>query len=569
MTLTVLLLVGAAASAGSWWALARGGATARAGAAAGILALALVAVLAIASPSPGPIGVGPGSDLPGAPWNGALASGSFLRLAISLWAATAILLCGVTLLLRGTAGLRPILPATLAALVGGTVSLAASAPALGVLAAGAAGLASVPVVLATSRGTAGGVAAREVRMAVGGAVAVLAVVSVTPVLARVVLTNPEGPAGAPDSGVAMVLTLALLTLVLVVLARVGAIPFHVRVSALADATSADALPLLIAWLPLPLAVVAVDVAAGMLAPTALPQGSVTTLIVALVLLATLAAAVAGWLHDDLRHAVGYLVIADLGLVALALAALDPDAWGPARTWLLTVAVTKSALGAWVAVAEDRHHTRSVPDLRGWLRRSPLLGVALLVIVLATYGLPGWIVLDTRGSLAGLAPAGPWSVLALLASFLTLPVYVRWLWLGVGAPTSRVEGVPPELAGLRPGPLPVRRLAIRPPSRGRGTALSVEQETSDPGAGSTPAPAASTTAARTGRRDPGRAPVRATCAAAADRAAAAVERHRAALLSGTVLALALLATLVASGALDVARAASEPVPVMANPSAVGD
>ena len=82
------------------------------------------------------------------------------------------------------------------------------------------------------------------------------------------------------------------------------------------------------------------------------------------------------------------MIADGALVLLGFAALDPAAWGPTRVWLVALAASKTAVAAWSAVMEDRFGTRAIPDLRGWLRHSPILGAGLTVAAVATYGLPG-------------------------------------------------------------------------------------------------------------------------------------------------------------------------------------
>lgn len=579
MTFLALILVGVAASAGSAWALARGGTIARIGALGGVLALVLMAVLAAASPTPDSLTPDATGAVPGTLWNGALVPGAYLRLVVALWSTTSVLLAGLAWLLRGTGGLRGLLPASLAALVGTAVTLAAATPALGIVAGAATGLASVPVVLTTRRAAAVGIAAREVRNAVGTALVLLAVASVAPVVARLVLADPGGAGGG--SGIVAAVSFGLLAMAVVVAARVGGIPYHVRVSALTDIVPAGSLPLVVAWLPLPITAVAVGVAVGVLAPLAAPVGPARTLILAATLAATLAACLVAFLQDDLRHAVGYLTIADLGLVVLAVAAVNQALWEPARTWLLSVAVTKTALGAWAAVVEDRFETRSVPELRGWLRPSPLLGVALAMIVVATYGVPGWAVMDARSHLIRYAADNPWATVLLVASFLTLPAYLRWLWVGVGSPTSHVGRSVPELARLAAGRLDAARLPVRgrpPLGRWRSATLPVEQETSDaaPGAsagtadggeaGPAVSPSLSDVRPRSGMARRGRDAVGRSRAAlgpgATTRAAGSARRHRTGLLSAVVLALALLASLVASGAFGITSAASEPVPAVA-------
>jgi NADH:ubiquinone oxidoreductase subunit 5 (subunit L)/multisubunit Na+/H+ antiporter MnhA subunit len=249
------------------------------------------------------------------------------------------------------------------------------------------------------------------------------------------------------------------------------------------------------------------------------------------------AALAAFLQEDLRHAVGYLVIADGGLVLLGFAALDPAAWGPARTWLVVLAASKTALAAWAAVAEARFETRSLPDLRGWVRRSPILAAALALTAVATFGLPGWIVFEARGDLARLAAGAPWDALLILAGFLTLPAYLRLLALGVGPPSSRVARAAPE--------------RITRAARRAGT-LDVEVEVGGGPGVVAPLPTS--------------APARGPAGALGGRVTAVLRRDRTELISAAVLAIAVLAALTSWGALDIGGAAGEPAPIVSGPAA---
>ena len=158
----------------------------------------------------------------------------------------------------------------------------------------------------------------------------------------------------------------------------------------------------------------------LLAPLALPLGNEQLIIVAVAIVTLAGGALAAFLQDDLRHTTGYLVVADGAFVLLGFAALTPDAWGPARVWLVTIAATKTALATWAAVMEGRFGTRSIPELRGWIRRSPLLGAALLLTTVATFGLPGWAAFQARTTLAELTAAPPLDGVLVILAFLTLP-----------------------------------------------------------------------------------------------------------------------------------------------------
>ena len=98
----------------------------------------------------------------------------------------------------------------------------------------------------------------------------------------------------------------------------------------------------------------------LVAPLALPLGGEQLIIVAVVIVTLGGASLAAFLQDDIRHTTGYLVIADGAIVLLGLAALTPDAWGPARIWLVALAATKTGLATWAAVMESRFGSHRLP-----------------------------------------------------------------------------------------------------------------------------------------------------------------------------------------------------------------
>jgi hypothetical protein len=281
--------------------------------------------------------------------------------------------------------------------------------------------------------------------------------------------------------------------------------------------------------------------------------------------------------------------------------------------VVALAASKTALGLWAAVAEDRFGTRSIPDLRGWLRRSPLLAAGLVLTTLATFGVPGWVAFEARTDVATLAADGPFGALLIIAGFLALPTYVRLLAIGAGAVTSRVDGATPERISLRrrpPETLTVELEGVELPavetstttvagvisvSRTRGrrmppagpadpaslprsasasvpvTGIEEAAEGSAPSDRSAPSEMPFPTledvrARRLARARVGTGGGGATVAASSlgGRFAAGLQRNRTELLSGTVLALAVLAALTSYGALDLAGAAAEPAPILLGP-----
>jgi NADH:ubiquinone oxidoreductase subunit 2 (subunit N) len=543
--LLALLLIGGIGAGVSAWGLQRGGRAARAGALAGIVALLGVTVAAFAL-RPGRI------DVSGEPVTGLfdahLVATEYLRLIAGLWGIESVVLVLVAWLLGGLARLRGLLPATLAAMTGGTVALASADLAVGFAAGAATGLAALAISLRAEGPASVAAAARDLRVnLVGGALA-LGCLAVVPVAGRLALAgtgSDGGPAAATLTGVPAMGMVAVVT-TLIVAARWGILPFHVRVSRLADLVPPETLPLLLAWMAVPLTVVAIAMIDRLVTPLALPLDGERALLVLIALASMVGGALAALFHDDLRHAVAYVVVAEAGLLVLAIAAFDPAAWGAGRSWIVVLAASKTALLAWSAVVEDRFGTRSVPDLRGWVRRSPLLALALVLTAAATIGIPGWIAYDARTTLASLGAAAPWDVLLVVCSVLTLPVYGRLLAVGAGQPTSRVDRAAPEW--LAP---PGRSWRVpRPGPQAAGERLPVLLEgQEEPASGK--ARARSATSPGTGTR----------LQVLGDRIVAAARRDRTPLLSAAVLTLAILAVLTSVGVLDLATAAAEPAPIL--------
>src|SRR4029450_6297112 len=77
------------------------------------------------------------------------------------------------------------------------------------------------------------------------------------------------------------------------------------------------------------------------------------------------------IQDDLEHVVGYTIIADAGIAILGLAALNPEAWEPAREWILVFVTVRSAFAAWAVGIRGAFGTRRISELQGWAIRNPL------------------------------------------------------------------------------------------------------------------------------------------------------------------------------------------------------
>ncbi len=575
MTIALILIIAAAGAAGTAYALPLGGRVGRAAALGGVLGLLLIAGLAAAGT--GSVAPAPGLDVSipeGSALAGSLLPGAYLRLVVTLVASMGALLAVMAWLLGGFSELDGLLPAMLVAAGGTTVALAASQPMVAAAGAAGTGLAAIPLVLARRRPGRAFPALSELRASLMTGVVVAAAAVVTQVVTRIVSADPSAVLPENASPAAATAGLAGLGLGLVVAVRFGAVPFHLRLARLADVTQPIGLPVVAAWIPLPLTVAALAVANGLLAPLAVPLDAERAALVILALVGLGGAALAAFITDDLRHGVAYLIAADGAFAVVALAALDPITWGPARAWLVVVLVSKTALGAWSAVVEDRFATKAIPELRGWARRAPVLAVALVIVAVATFGLPGWVSFEVRAMLPQAAVADPWATLLMVAGFLTLPTYVRVLQLGLGRPAANVHRAEPE--HFRPnfgtrvqatgGRLGRARRDNPGQAAGRGVDAVLDavgpagDVTPDPGQGVETSMAVGSMRPRSAGSAADR--TRAGLRAAAQRgravvpSAAGLRRGRTELLSAAVLLLALLSAVVAYGGLDVNRAASD-------------
>ncbi len=450
----------------------------------------------------------------------------FGRLFLTLGAFTGLLVAVVALATEW----RPELPA---AMLGGFgtlgVALAIGDPTIALLAILVASLGVTLLTVAapvTARDVT--IASREFRaIVVAGALAIVGMAWI----ARPVGTPPPDPT---------VYGLAFLAVAIGTAIRFGAIPFHRWAARLADSAPEPALPLLLAWAPAAFAVVALAWMDRSMAPLLLPLDTERGLVAAVAALTIILGAVGAWLQDDLEHVVGYSILQDAGFIILGLAILDPAAWQPTRAWILIFVVVKTAFAAWAIALRVRFGSRRIPELGGWARRAPLLAVSLLLIVIATIGVPGLLSWDVRSELIDLSlGSGPMGIVVLLGGVASLAYYGRIALAGVSAPSTLV------VAGAAERP---RRAPAGPTDPTAGAATGGEPTLNDA--------EASAAATRATPRGGGR---RAATPPVGHRLVATWRANRAPIASAGVLVLALIGLTVGVGGLGSRAAAAAPAP----------
>src|SRR5688572_14443541 len=300
----------------------RGSERAAAGVGIGALALAVVAALAIGSGTPMLVG---GSGL---------VVTDYLRLFLVLGSLVGLLLACIGL----AVGTRRDAPATtLAILATSAFALALPDPRIAVIAATTGGAFGALLALVPTGGRGG--ATVGVRVLRATALAGTMAIAATAWIGRDLSDLAAQP---------IVFGLAYLAFALAVAIRFGAIPAHGCAARLTDSVPGTALPLVTAVAPAALAIIALAWADASVAPLALDLSSVRFVVLAVALASIFLASLAAWIQDDIEHVVGYAIVGDAGVVMLAIAALDPAAWAPARTWILALIVTRSAFAAWAA-----------------------------------------------------------------------------------------------------------------------------------------------------------------------------------------------------------------------------
>ncbi len=259
--------------------------------------------------------------------------------------------------------------------------------------------------------------------------------------------------------------IAYLAVAVAVAIQFGVIPLHRWVGRMADVVPPLAVPVSTVIVPAVLGLIALTWIGDAIAPYLAPLEVERSIIVVLALVTIILGALAAWIQDDLEHLVGYSIAQDAGFVLLALAVVDESAWVPGRFWIAVLIVAKIALATWAHALSSTYGTRRIDDLRGWGRRSPLLLIALVVVALATIGLPGLaivpgiLVWEVRSTLIGLSIAWPLAILAAVGGLLAILYYGRLVVGGLSRPGDMVAAVG--------GERPVRVAAESPDLRGRG------------------------------------------------------------------------------------------------------
>jgi NADH:ubiquinone oxidoreductase subunit 5 (subunit L)/multisubunit Na+/H+ antiporter MnhA subunit len=406
----------------------------------GLVASLVVLAIALAMPPEESVAVG-GVSLVGT---------ALVRAMVVAWAAS----LAVLTLLEALVGGRPtVVGPSLIGLAVAAVALASDDPAMSVAALAAGGVVGILV-----PGLEGWLdapsAASRLPTTARGALAILGsgLLAIAVIAWGASAAGPLGGAGivGDDNTVRLALGLALMAMVVAVALRTGLIPFHVWAARFMEGVSPLAIPAAFTWGSAAFVLVAVAWSQVALQPIA--AGDVERLlIVALGLISVVLGGLAAMFHDDIEHVLGYSILADAGVAILAFASLEPEAAAAARNWLVASASVKTALAAWAAIVRATYGGHRLAELAGWARRSPALGAAFAVILIAAIGLPGMALAEARSTLINGAVGDLGGLLSLAVAAMPAVYLGRIAAAGIAPISVAVSGAPsgrPRWSGAR-------------------------------------------------------------------------------------------------------------------------
>ena len=225
-----------------------------------------------------------------------------------------------------------------------------------------------------------------------------------------------------------VLAGAILLMAAAVAIRIGAIPVHAPLARLIERAKTAALPLLAAWVPAAFAVVALGWTATIVSLGATTPISIVVMAVGVLTIALASAVVL--IDDDLVRWLGYGIIADGGFVLLALAGDSIDAIASGLAWLVCFGLARTIAACVILGLQGAYDARRTRELEGWLRRTPLMGAALIGALIIGFGVPGTLSWQVRLDLAQGALGEPLGMALVLIALLPLLPMARLAWVGV-------------------------------------------------------------------------------------------------------------------------------------------
>jgi NADH-quinone oxidoreductase subunit M len=152
------------------------------------------------------------------------------------------------------------------------------------------------------------------------------------------------------------------------------------------------------------------------------------LMIALAVAGIVYGALVATVQPDLKKLVAYSSVSHLGFVMLGLFAFTPTAVAGSLYQMLNHGLSTGALFLLVGMIYERRHTRMIADFGGLWTAVPVYAAFLLVVMLASVGLPGLNgFVGEFLILAGSFGSWPWATAAATSGVILGALYLLWMY----------------------------------------------------------------------------------------------------------------------------------------------
>ncbi|MFZ9476903.1 MAG: proton-conducting transporter membrane subunit [Candidatus Limnocylindrus sp.] len=231
-----------------------------------------------------------------------------------------------------------------------------------------------------------------------------------------------------------------LALSLIVLACVGAFPFHHRLVRIFDSLPIVGSLMVGVWIPAAITLIIFSELSLLISAVNEPMGgAVLPILVATGAFTMLFGGVSALLHDDVGEVLGFFAVGSSGWLVLGLAAVisRPSTLAP-HELVIPATLAISLFGLWRAAVRRRYDLVSLQELTGWARHTSAIGFVLIGVAAALVALPGSELWTARAEVIG-AGGNVIAIVAALAGAVALFASIlRVLLVGLAQKSRAVQ-----------------------------------------------------------------------------------------------------------------------------------
>ena len=123
----------------------------------------------------------------------------------------------------------------------------------------------------------------------------------------------------------------------------------------------------------------------------LPQAAREQLpiVIFLVMVNVVYGAAIAMVQKDFKYVIGFSSVSHMGLVTIGFATMNQVGLNGAVLQMFSHGIMTALFFSVVGMVYDRAHTRQIPELNGWIRYFPIVGIAFIVGGLVSMGMPGF------------------------------------------------------------------------------------------------------------------------------------------------------------------------------------